>query len=82
MKFGDLERTHQVRRILTDPREGTSAGPDSWLWCTRCGDVLPTDPWEPGSCGCENVRQDYGRLVVDDWSEVVELATSSLPSSN
>jgi hypothetical protein len=79
MKIGELERVFQVWRTGDDPRKRFGSGPDTWIWCTRCGDVLPTDPWEPGSCACRNVHQDYGRLVVDDYDELVILATASRP---
>lgn len=79
VKIGQLELTHQIWRGRADPQKGISSGPDSWIWCTRCGDVLPTDPWEPGHCECENVCMDYGRLVVDDWVEVKAIQTSSRP---
>lgn len=80
VKIGDLEREFQVWRERGDPRKGFSSGPDSWIWCTRCGDVLPTDPWEPRSCACRNIHQDYGRFDVEDYDEFVILATASLPS--
>lgn len=81
MKIGQLEQTHQIWRSRTDPENGLPSGPDSWLWCTRCGDVLPTDPWEPGHCTCKNVCLDYGRPVVDDWDELTSIQASSLPGS-
>jgi len=65
VKIGDLEREYQVWRDHGDPRKGTGSGPDTWFWCTRCGDVLPSDaPPEEAPKGLLVVFRDHpGRPI-------------------
>jgi len=82
VKIGELELTHQVVRQRLDRGRGYPGGPDVWYWCTRCGDVLASQPAdEVRSCECGNPRFDVGRLSVDDHDELVLLATSSRPGT-
>jgi len=44
MKIGELERTHQVWRQKVNLRTSFPAGPATYYWCTKCGDVVATIP--------------------------------------
>jgi hypothetical protein len=82
MKIGELERTHQVWRQQADLRRSFPSGPDTYYWCTRCGDVVATvPPTEVRRCECGNVFFDVGRCVIEDFDEVVALAVSTRPGA-
>lgn len=55
-----------------NPAEGYPVGPSTFYECSKCGDVIPSNPVEGTGCTCRNifVDVDAGRISVRDDSKM------------
>jgi len=58
------------RRIYLNPVAGYPAGPDIFYECSRCKDVIASEPEDGIGCSCKNIfiDVDAGRVSVRDES--------------
>jgi hypothetical protein len=65
------------------PKGTLPTGPNVFLECLQCGEIIPLSLEKNTRCKCQNIRLDAqaGRIAIRDWSAIKLFQEVPDPSS-